>query len=261
MAQTSVVAPKRSDYGAVELIEQIKKYTWRGFFVTVALTALFLLAYFFLVSKGEGGAKKKMPPIVKVTLENLPPPTSETQTVAPPPPTQTIVNTGPAARAGTPVPVPDAQITADMQDFAKMEELSRASAEGGTGEDLGGFASNIDFSEAEPEVDVEHREEIPPPDTFIPTEKEPAFDMGKIRNLIQYPDLAKRAGVEGQVIVRVFVDKTGEIKRPYVEYTDSELLNEAALNAVKNYGKVPPAIQNEQPIGCWVSIPIKFKLR
>ena len=47
-------------------------------------------------------------------LTQLPPPPA--QTVVPPPP----VAPGPASRAGTPVPVPDALIAPDVKDFALM---------------------------------------------------------------------------------------------------------------------------------------------
>ena len=82
------------------------------------------------------------------------------------------MNTGPAARAGTPVPVPDAQISADMQEFASVDVMSRASSEGGNGVDLGGFAPNIDFN-AEKKVVIETKEVEPAPDQFVAVEQEP----------------------------------------------------------------------------------------
>ncbi|MBL7993460.1 MAG: energy transducer TonB, partial [Candidatus Kapabacteria bacterium] len=45
-----------------------------------------------------------------------------------------------------------------------------------------------------------------------------------------------------------------------VESTDSDLLNDAAIKAVMS-SVFTPAIQNNQPIDCWVSIPIVFRLR
>ena len=156
--------------------------------------------------------------------------------------------------------MPDAQITPDMKDFAKFEELSRASSVGGDGVDLGGFASNIDLGR-ETKIDVKKIEDDPDPDEFIPVEKEPAVDLEKIQKKIVYPEMARRAGVEGKVIVRVLVQKNGKIGRMLIEYSDSELLNEAALKALREIGHIPPAIQNQQPIACWVSIPIQFRLR
>lgn len=261
-AHRVVEPPKPSGYGYWEMKDIIRKFTWRSFFITIALM-VFLLIFNFVFNKVSESNKTapKVAPIVRLSIEQLPPPSTEDQAeAAPPPPSQQVINTGPAARAGTPVAVPDAQITPDMQDFATIDVMSRASAEGGDGLDLGGFSSNIDF-EGKGNVDVKVREEEPAPDDFIPVEKEPDVDLAKLQKLVEYPDMARRAGVEGKVILRVLVDAKGRATKTLVEASDNELLNEAAVNAIRKYGTFTPAIQNGEPIMCWVSIPIRFKLR
>ncbi|MGE5480008.1 MAG: energy transducer TonB [Chloroflexota bacterium] len=262
--QATVVALEQrvSGYGAVEIKSIIKKNTYRGFIITTSIFVLLFLLYFVIDRYSESRALgKKLAPITKIKIEDLQQEdeASQEEILAPPP--AEMVNTGPAARAGTPVPVPDAQITADMQDFATIDVQSRASAEGGNGLDMGGFSSNIDFTEKPADVKIETREQLPEPDEFIPVEKEPAVDLGKLQAKIVYPDLARRAGVEGQVVLRVLVGANGKVLRSLIESSDNELLNEAAIKAIKEYGSIPPAIQNGQPITCWVSIPIKFRLR
>ena len=255
----AITMPEPSGYGAVELKQFIRRYTFRGFVVTVAIVLLLLLLYFLTgVITSAADVKPKLAPIVKLRLDELPPPESASEDAPPTPPTQQIINSGPASRAGTPVPVPEAMIKEDLKDFATINELSRASSQGGEGVDLGGFASNVNF---EGNVRVEHREEEPDPGEFIPVEKEPSLDYEKLQKSVIYPDIARRAGVEGKVIVRVLVAANGKVKKSLIEYTDSELLNEAAIQAIKNYGTFTPAIQNGQPITCWVSIPITFRLR
>ena len=188
-------------------------------------------------------------PINKMKLTNLPPPPQQTEAAPPPPPTAP----GPAARAGTPVPVPDALIAPDVKDFANVDEISRASTTGGDGNDQGflGLASD---------VDTEVREDEPNAYDFVPVEKEPYIDIKELQRKVVYPDLAKRAGIEGKVNIRVLVGKNGVPKKHIVESTDSDLLNDAAIKAVMN-SVFTPAIQNNQPIDCWVSIPIVFRLR
>ena len=249
--------PQPSTYGAVELKYWIRRYTVKGFIITVSLVILFFLLYIGIGVIAQSSEKAKIAPIVKIKLEDLPPP-QQNADEAPPPPTQQIINTGPAARAGTPVPVPEAMIKEDLKDFATTEELARASAKGGTGDDAGGFASNIEWDK---DVNVDTREEEPPPDVFIPVEKEPVVDLEKLQEKIVYPDLARRAGIEGKVIVRVLIGKDGKVKKQLIEYTDSDLLTEAAKQAITKYGTFTPGIQNGQPVTCWVSIPIQFKLR
>ncbi len=259
VVRTIVEIPEPSGYGASELKEFIRKNTLRGFFITVGIAMLLLLLYIGIQIKNENAnAAPKLAPIVKLSITELPPPDAAES--APPPPPQEIISSGPAARAGTPIGVPDAQITADMKEFATTDIMSRASPIGGDGPDLGNFSNNIDIDQKR-EVKIETKEKEPAPDDFIAVEKEPGVDLGKLQKSIVYPDLARRAGVEGRVVVRVLVGPDGKARKYFVESSDHELLNQAALDAIKNYGLFTPAIQNGQAILCWVSIPITFRLR
>ncbi|MBM2816786.1 MAG: TonB family protein [Ignavibacteria bacterium] len=259
MAETlEITMPAPSGYGAAELKEYINRFTVRAFVITISLSLLLLIQYALIKTLGT---KKPlmMAPIARMSLTDIPPPSQTDEVQAPPP--QQIINTGPAARAGIPLPVPEAMLKDNLQDFATMKDLGRASAEGGSGIDMGGFASNIDFDAKD--VNVRVREEEPSPDEFIPVEKEPNFDYDRLMKLAKFPDIARRAGIEGKVQLRVLVYKDGKIKRDkiIIEYTDSELLNDAAVKAIVDYGQLIPAVQNGQPVQCWVSIPIIFKLR
>lgn len=250
--------PGSSDYGAVELKELIRKFTYRGFGTAIGILALLIVFYYVNEVVGESN-KPKLAPVMKVDMVDIAQ-TQEQEAAPPPPPPEMIMNTGPAARAGTPVAIPDAEMKPDMQEFASIDVMDRASAAGGSGIDLGGFASNIDFDGAG-KVQVQVREELPDPDDFIAVEKEPAVDIVAIQKLVEYPELARKAGIEGRVIVKVLVRKDGSIQKPFVEYSDNTMLNNSALSAIQKAGKIPPAIQNGQPVDCWVSIPINFKLR
>ncbi|MFA6990352.1 MAG: TonB family protein [Candidatus Gastranaerophilaceae bacterium] len=258
-ANISIILPEPSGYGAVELKQYIQRYTYRGFYTTVGIMLLLLLLYFVVSKVGEAKDHVLLAPPVQIDLQNLAADDASANDIAPPPPEQ-MVNTGPAARAGTPVPVPDAQISADMQEFASVDVMSRASAEGGTGVDLGGFSDKINFDDQK-KVVIENKETEPAPDDFIPVEQEPGVDLGKLQKNIVYPDLARRAGIEGRVIVRVLVGADGKARKTLIESSDNEMLNESAVKAIKDYGLFTPAKQNGQPIMCWVSIPINFRLR
>lgn len=264
MAQQTVVQPNISDYGAREIKDFIRKYTWRAFIVTNSiLLALMLGIYIYSEIMDAASYAPPLAPlatgITELTELNEPPPPDDAA-APPPPPPQVMVQGGPPQRAGTPIPIPDAEIAPDLKEFASMDVMSRASAEGGDGIDLGGFSDKIDF--ADKDIDVKAREdELPSPDDFIPVEKQPVVDIGKLQKLVEYPDLARRSGVEGRVIVKVLVDKTGDILKKKIEYSDSQLLDQAALDAISKYGKFTPAIQNKQPVACWLSVPITFKLR
>ncbi len=259
----SVVEPNISDYGAREIKELIRKYTWRAFIVTNSIFLALFFSFFIYTQVADIEKTDLVAPIAFSSIDiidlNEPPP-QEDMAAPPPPPPQVMVQGGPPQRAGTPIPIPDAEIAPDLKEFASMDVMSRASAEGGDGIDLGGFSDKIKF--ADKDLDVKARDqELPSPDDFIPVEKQPGVDIGKLQKLVEYPDLARRSGVEGRVIVKVLVDKSGEIIKRKIEYSDSQLLDQAALDAINKYGRFTPAIQNKEPVACWLSVPITFKLR
>lgn len=262
MSATAVQIPPQSDYGAVEIKKSISKYTIRAFIITMSVIVLFFLYNFIMNTLSELKGPPKIAPLLRTDLIDLAPPVEEEQQqqeLTPPPPAETIMNAGPASRAGTPVAVEDAEISADMQDFATIDEISRASAEGGSGVDLGGFSENIDYSDKP--VNVQQRESEPDPDEFIPVEKEAGFDFAALQKLVVYPKSALESELEGQVIVKCLIGKTGKVEKTIIEKSTSSIFNEAALNAIKKYKDFTPAIQNKQPVAVWVVIPINFKIR
>lgn len=246
-ASVGVLEP--SVYGAAELKVYISTATMRGFGITVAGAMLILLLYTVFIAANNATAARNLV-INKMKLSQLPPPPTTNETPPPPPPT---ITAGPAARAGTPVPVPDALVTPDMKDFANIDDVSRASTTGGDGQDQG-------FLGLAKDVEVEVREEEPNAYDFVSVEKEPYVDISEIQKKVIYPELARRAGIEGKVSIRVLIGKNGKPKKFIVESSDSELLNNAATTAVMATAFTPAILAN-QPIDCWVSIPVVFRMK
>jgi len=247
-------------YGAAELKGIINKNTVRAFvYVTSTLLLLLLLRFTYdlvqpwLFPKPEIVKVK----LVRASLDALPPPPSDQQEAPPPPPPETSLPAGPAARAGTPVAVPDALLAPDAKDFANIDEINRASAIGGSGLDNGGFADNIgEYGN----VNITEREEVPDVDDFVAVEKEPGFDYDALRRRVRYPDMAQRAGIEGRVQVAALIGKDGRVMDLKIIDTENSILNDAALKAVKDT-PFTPAIQNGNPVVTWVRIPIVFELK
>ncbi len=104
--------------------------------------------------------------------------------------------------------------------------------------------------------------ELPPPpeeDTvysFAMVQQKPKLIK---RVLPEYPELARKAGLEGKVIVEYIVGKDGHVKSARVLKSDNEIFNQAALNAVKQY-VFKPAMQNDRPVSVRVIQPIVFAL-
>jgi TonB family protein len=75
----------------------------------------------------------------------------------------------------------------------------------------------------------------------------------------KYPDLARRAGMEGTVWIRLWVDEMGKVAKAEVTRSDAEIFNEPALNAGKQW-LFKPAMSKGKPIAVWVSVPFRFNL-
>jgi TonB family protein len=109
-------------------------------------------------------------------------------------------------------------------------------------------------------VTLDDNERDPARDEPIAVDKEPYVDLSVLNRSVIYPQVAKRAGIEGKVAVRVLVRKDGKPKKNFIIESDSELLNKSAVDAVMQ-AKFLPAIQNGKPLACWITVPISFKLK
>lgn len=98
--------------------------------------------------------------------------------------------------------------------------------------------------------------EDPDPSSFIPVEKNP-----EPIQLVKpyYPEIAKRAGLTGVVILRVLVSKEGKPIRTVVIKSENDIFVEPAKKAAMET-LFTPAMQGGKPIMCWVNIPFRFSL-
>jgi periplasmic protein TonB len=100
------------------------------------------------------------------------------------------------------------------------------------------------------------------PQYFVAVEDmpEPIGGIAAIQQKIVYPEIAKRAGIEGRVYVKAFVDENGTVTKVEVEKGLGAGCDEAAEKAVKET-KFKPGKQRGKPVKVQVVIPIVFKLQ
>ena len=242
------------DYGAFEVQKLIKIFTLRGFYYVIGFLLLVIILVFAFASRETTFYKSPYRSIARLDMIDAP-----VDAEAPPPPPPDIVIQGTLAQAGNPVPVPDALVAPD-QVFASVDEISTSSSQVGDAESM-----NIDDLPTDAGLNVQ-KEEEPSPDVFFVTDQDyndvVSRVLGDLQRRVVYPEMARRAGVEGRVSVKVLIGKDGRPKpgRTIIEETASELLNPAAVKAIMAQ-VFPPATQNGQPVEVWVVIPIVFRLR
>jgi protein TonB len=102
------------------------------------------------------------------------------------------------------------------------------------------------------------KQKEPSPNDSIKTDQ---AHLNQIQRNVIYPEMARRAGVEGSVVVKVLIGKDGRPKpgKFIIEKTPSELLNLGAVNAIMSE-VFPPATENGEPIETWLEIPVEFKI-
>lgn len=98
-------------------------------------------------------------------------------------------------------------------------------------------------------------------EVFLVVEKmpEPIGGMQAIYENIRYPELARRAGIEGRVVVQFIVDEEGNVVNPTVIRGIGGGCDEAAIAAVRDV-KFIPGMQRGRNVKVQFQLPIVFRL-
>ncbi len=111
-------------------------------------------------------------------------------------------------------------------------------------------------SEAKSEAKA-NNEEYPGINDFVPVDQQPAIVK---RASVPYPELAKTARIEGNVYLKVLVDKDGKPKQVVVFKSDADVFNEAAKESAMK-STYSAATNDGNPVACWLVVPYSFKLK
>ena len=85
--------------------------------------------------------------------------------------------------------------------------------------------------------------------------------MEHIINKLNYPKEAQEAGIEGTVIVKFVIDKTGMITKSVVVRGQDKHLRKEALRLVNSIPKLIAAKQRGKSVPCSFTVPINFRLQ
>ena len=90
----------------------------------------------------------------------------------------------------------------------------------------------------------------------------PGFDESAITSDLVYPPIALRSGIEGRVILELFVDRTGLVQRVTVlrEEPEGRGFGESAVKAFTNR-KGTPAYANGEAVSCRYRYPVSFRIK
>ncbi|MGK9477607.1 energy transducer TonB [Melioribacter sp. OK-6-Me] len=162
-----------------------------------------------------------------------------------------VVNTKQEA-APPPPPKPPIPIEAPSEDV--LEDIAIGETELDVNEQV--------TSAPPPPPKEEAKEEEEEAVFFVAVEEqpEPIGGIEAIQKRIIYPEIAKRAGVQGRVYIKAFVDENGNVVKAEVIKGIGAGCDEAAVKAVTET-KFKPGRQRGKPVKVQVSIPVVFKLQ
>ena len=158
---------------------------------------------------------------------------TEQETTPPPPP-----------RPPQPEPVPDDEIIEDI--FFDLD----------TEMDLD---APLDLPPPPP-PEMEEEEEEPELFQVVEDMPAPVGGMQAIYQNIRYPDAARRAGIEGRVIIQFIVDENGNVTNPVVVRGIGGGCDEAAIEAIKSV-QWTPGRQRGRAVRVQFQLPVMFRLQ
>lgn len=250
---------KNKEYGAYLLRKKYKTYLSIATLISVTIFLLAVaspLLYKYFQAKEEIQVNKKKSILITELAE---PPSigekKEIQQVEAPPPLKSTIKFLP------PVVKPDDQVTDEY--IPTAEELHEVDP--GTATQVG-QAGGVDYSLLEVEEPVEEVVKEKKEEAFTYVEEMPSFPGGDdqllkfIASNVKYPEIARRAGVEGKVYVSFVVEKNGNITELQVVKGIGAGCDEEALRVIQLMDKWKPGRQNGNPVRVRISIPFLFRL-
>ena len=198
----------------------------------------------------------KLPEAEVKKNEDLKPLAPETP---PPPLNSSIKFTAPVIKKDEEVSEEDEIKSQD--ELAKNDKVAISIADVKGNDEING-ADIADFKEVvRPEAPKEEKE-IP----YQAVEQMPQFPGGDaelmkyIQDHLKYPVIAAENGIQGRVIVRFVVSKTGEIQDVTVLRGVDSSLDKEAVRVIKSMPKWIPGKQNGNNVAVYFTVPVMFKL-
>lgn len=257
----------KMEYGLPELKKFYKRFLSRGLLIAVILHACFISLYclsLYLEARAERNLQIKREIELKdiQSQEN----TEESNEQAPPPEVEPQkIEALKDLAALTPEPV--AKEKADLETIKKVEETEKikafVSSEGSENFDPTKETGKIKVEEkvVEKKVENEEKKDNTKTKTYqqFEVDKAPvAVNLSQVQGSMRYPEIARSSGIEGKVTVKVLVGPDGSVVS-VGGFSGPDVFREEVSSKVMNL-QFTPALQQGQPVRCWVSVPFNFKL-
>ena len=205
-----------SGYGAPELKKTYQRFFSRGLIIAVivhlALVGTFLLVNYINKLKAEELSKQNQQRIINVT--DLEPPPSATDEEPPPPKPLEVPPVAPPKDLSALTPEPVAKEKAQEQTIKTQQELEQIKSPVGSDSGKISYTGKVNVEEKKVEEKVEKQKVVEEKSVYQSFEVEKApecVNLAQVRASMQYPSVAREAGIEGRVTVKVLVGPDGNV--------------------------------------------------
>ncbi len=148
------------------------------------------------------------------------------------------------------VPVPDSELFDNVDYDFGCFELRWISESGLDNEVIVG--SGAGYYDKQNEI-------LPPPDSLIAFEEAPV-SVNSVDPV--YPDLARRAGLEADIWIKVLIDTNGKVRDVLIANSSERTAGFEQSAKKAAYSTVwKPAIANGQPVAVWATYKVSFRLK
>jgi TonB family protein len=252
-------------YGASELKKNYRKFFARGFEIAIVLHLIAVCTYLLVVfinNRNENSAANdKNSRIINVTLADLTPPPPIDESTPPPKEIEKIITPKKDLTALQPEPVRKEK--AEEQTIKTQKELEEIKTPVSNVGDTAAFTYTGPVKVEEKKVEEKIKEEPKKKEKQIyqsfEVEKPPKpVNLGQVQGSMAYPEIARQAGIEGRVVVKVLVGRDGSVVRVGSIIGPDVFHNEVA-SKVRDL-EFTPGLQNGRAVDVWVSVPFNFRL-
>jgi periplasmic protein TonB len=268
MTTHAIAAAGIHDYGAAELKKFYQKFLRRGLELAV-LAHIIVISTYLTVNYIEKLNKEKLIEQQKqqqriITLTDLEPPPSATEEESPPPKLTEAVTT-PTKDLTALTPEPVAREKAQEQTIKTQQQLEEiktpVSSIGDTGKFV--YSGPVKIEEKRVEEKVEKQDKgVQEKSTYMEyeVEKPPeCVNLEQVKSMMVYPEVARQAGIEGRVSVKVLVGTDGSVQR-VGSMTGPDVFADEVKSKAMNL-QFTPGLQNGKPVRVWVTVPFNFRLK
>ena len=234
------------NYGNLTLRREAHLFLTHGVVVSVLALMFFwavsanwsrLMGFTGLFGEAEPATVQCYEIVTNVTQLPPPPPIAAPE---PPPVRQAAAPVNAAPKVGKIKKVAEAP---PEQTFATQKEIKQAMQQGAGDQSAGGGSGSgdtvVEFVNCQ----------TPPTVVSIPS--------------LRYPEMARIAGIEGRVFVRVLISEDGRAMKANVVKripSDGTMFDQEAIRIAMET-KYTPGIQNGRKVRVWMTIPVRFTLR